>query len=361
MPNGPPMPTYTAISYAWGPAVPTARIVINGKLFVIRQNLYEGLRALLQCGHYEELFWVDQLCIDQMNTAERNHQVQMMGKIYTSAIRVLAWLGYGNINSELAFGILKKAMDNIPITPAIPTPPTAFADYNLKLFSDNSWEEIAHVIDLLRQPYWTRLWIVQEIVLANELILMYGHHSWYLRPNVQDPTVDLPFEILASNLLVACGKQVDWVDSFRAIYQAFNVLKHYAKHVAGRIIDPQYNNYISMSDAIRMALDRHCSDLRNKVFAPQNCVSADGRIDIDYSLSASEVFLRFLNRYKFVHADLETYRLHGTILRSLGEMMTLGRLSDRDLERLLFGTEVVDEYYSPLNAQLELEGGMPTS
>lgn len=40
------------------------------------------------------MFWIDALCIDQENLAERNHQVTQMGKIYASAYRVVSWLGW---------------------------------------------------------------------------------------------------------------------------------------------------------------------------------------------------------------------------------------------------------------------------
>lgn len=35
----------------------------------------------------------DQLCIDQGSTQEQNHQVAMMGRIYSTACETLAWLG----------------------------------------------------------------------------------------------------------------------------------------------------------------------------------------------------------------------------------------------------------------------------
>lgn len=37
--------------------------------------------------------WVDQICINQDNTAERNYQVGIMGKIYQAGHQILVWLG----------------------------------------------------------------------------------------------------------------------------------------------------------------------------------------------------------------------------------------------------------------------------
>lgn len=37
--------------------------------------------------------WIDQICIDQSNTHEKNQQVAIMSKIYSKAYIVLSWLG----------------------------------------------------------------------------------------------------------------------------------------------------------------------------------------------------------------------------------------------------------------------------
>jgi hypothetical protein len=42
---------------------------------------------------FEEPIWIDALCIDQGCNAERGHQVQRMGSIYSNAQEVFVWLG----------------------------------------------------------------------------------------------------------------------------------------------------------------------------------------------------------------------------------------------------------------------------
>lgn len=39
------------------------------------------------------LLWIDQLCIDQNNTAEQSQYVNMMGSIFRHAEQVIMWLG----------------------------------------------------------------------------------------------------------------------------------------------------------------------------------------------------------------------------------------------------------------------------
>ncbi|PMD12806.1 hypothetical protein NA56DRAFT_531324, partial [Hyaloscypha hepaticicola] len=37
--------------------------------------------------------WIDQICIDQENELEKNHQVARMGLLFAWAEQVLTWLG----------------------------------------------------------------------------------------------------------------------------------------------------------------------------------------------------------------------------------------------------------------------------
>jgi Heterokaryon incompatibility protein (HET) len=48
----------------------------------------------------ERQFWIDALCINQEDVSERNHQVRMIGKIYSQAQGIVAWLGRARNNSD---------------------------------------------------------------------------------------------------------------------------------------------------------------------------------------------------------------------------------------------------------------------
>jgi Heterokaryon incompatibility protein (HET) len=53
-------------------------------------NLRDALQVFLA---FAADFWVDALCIDQMDVPERNQQVRSMADIYSIAACVIAWLG----------------------------------------------------------------------------------------------------------------------------------------------------------------------------------------------------------------------------------------------------------------------------
>lgn len=353
-------PPYCAVSYAWGSPLPACQILVNGQLFVVRENLYECLRALRHCGHDEELFWVDQLCINQQNLAERNHQVHLMGSIYSHANHVLAWLGYGELNARLAFDILHMVSDE-----AADFINQKDCFHGLELVAPNalrntSREDMSHVIALTQQPYWTRLWVVQEVVLAHDLIFMYGHHKWQLRMTKVN-TSSYPFwQSIASSIYKVYRSQISASVKF---YEAFKLLAYREERVRRWLREPdlQQGLAINLGRAISMAEPRICSDIRDKVFALQMCVSQHERIDIDYGLSSAQVFLRVLRQYRSFYADREEIKddIGNRVcsdLRRISQMMALKPWTDEEFMQFVFGTWEVDESDLRLCAKLEPEG-----
>ncbi|KAH6632575.1 heterokaryon incompatibility protein-domain-containing protein [Chaetomium tenue] len=101
----PTPPTFTALSYVWGspPTPPTTttttttttpppHLTISTHRLPVTANLHSALTRLTRqrwAGH----LWVDALCINQRDTAEKNTQVPLMSRIYGAAAQVLVWLG----------------------------------------------------------------------------------------------------------------------------------------------------------------------------------------------------------------------------------------------------------------------------
>lgn len=101
------MPVYTAVSYTWGEEAPLHTVLIDGARFQIRSNLHSYLYTItLTEETNDHWFWIDQICIDQANTRERNAQVQLMDAIYNTAKKVHVWLGEGDQVYRLAFSAL---------------------------------------------------------------------------------------------------------------------------------------------------------------------------------------------------------------------------------------------------------------
>ena len=96
---------YTALSYSWGRSSTqkSFKIYINGREFVVLENLYNALMALRKPDDIHRL-WIDKICINQNKNdegyAEKKIQIPLMGRLYSQAQSVIIWLGAAGNDSD---------------------------------------------------------------------------------------------------------------------------------------------------------------------------------------------------------------------------------------------------------------------
>ena len=88
------LPEYEALSYAWGTEKPECPISVDGQCLMVRPNLRAALQVFWPMPPSQSRWlWIDAICIDQENLPESGEQVLRKGHIYSSASRLLVWLG----------------------------------------------------------------------------------------------------------------------------------------------------------------------------------------------------------------------------------------------------------------------------
>ena len=151
---------------------PPEKIFLQGKRKEVTPNLFAALRRLRdRC--LPSLLWVDSLCIDQGNTEEKNHQIGLMSLIYARAGRVLMWLGEEANDSGLAMLLLffldfELSQHDYKLSPDYKH---LFLKLLLDMFDTVNNIALWHLLD---RSYWSRVWIVQEVVLAKDATLCCG-------------------------------------------------------------------------------------------------------------------------------------------------------------------------------------------
>ena len=186
-------PPYTAISYAWGdPKSETCPVRIDGRPIYIRQNLWHFLDQV-RLNYKIGFLWIDAICIDQNNPVEKSEQVLKMGHIYSRATEVYAWLGEADCETNRVFDVLHEFRDRkreagFPIhydaAEQLSYHRQLFRDIyedkvgalpqKSKLDDDMLHEEFNWLRPLYVRPYWSRVWIVQELVLAKVVVVCCG-------------------------------------------------------------------------------------------------------------------------------------------------------------------------------------------
>jgi hypothetical protein len=187
-------PSYCALSYTWGDQASTESITINGKVSVVRTNCAYVLRQAF-ASRSSKYYWIDAICIDQTSTQEKNHQVAMMGQLYKRAAHVSACVGPHAGDSEFLFQTMDKyrsLLKNINAhvsdsgsnssgswSVVNPVPQTRWLA--LKCFfamKASTRRRLAYAyIEFMTRPYFSRVWILQELYLATEISCCCGMDS----------------------------------------------------------------------------------------------------------------------------------------------------------------------------------------
>jgi len=166
--------SYMALSYVWGEPNFTDVILIEGKRLAITNSLGAALRRLRPpAGHPPLRLWVDQICINQRDTVERNNQVRLMHAIFRDASRVLVWLGTDpEGHAARAFQIanaLRSIFDDKLLASLCKA-----KGANFDWIPIENWKSLR---ELSKLPWFRRAWIPQEIGTEADAVVHWGAES----------------------------------------------------------------------------------------------------------------------------------------------------------------------------------------
>ncbi|KAI1395689.1 heterokaryon incompatibility protein-domain-containing protein [Hypoxylon fuscum] len=155
---------FEALSYTWGGSSENRTIQLNQKGgHVVTDNLYYALRRLRN-RRTKRVIWIDAICINQTDFDEKGHQVAMMGDIYSSASRVLIWIGESEKEDVPESGVRGSVKVKYW---------KLYRQQNAFLFPRRAH----HFINAIRKTvphWWERAWIVQEAACAKDIRVMFG-------------------------------------------------------------------------------------------------------------------------------------------------------------------------------------------
>lgn len=160
---------YDAISYTWGSALQPFTLHTTEGNIPITTSLYVALMRMRK--HKEAIWlWVDAICINQKDDIEKAAQISMMPDIFRSATRVYAWIGEEEDGScEVIETIKQIAKQRLE-----PTMPSANRYQDIPPLGRTFWNNLGR---LLERKWFRRIWIVQEIVLARDIMVLCGKES----------------------------------------------------------------------------------------------------------------------------------------------------------------------------------------
>jgi hypothetical protein len=161
---------------------------IGERKYKATNNLRDGLVQIMLSGFGRGWIWADAVCIDQENNSEKEGQVAMMDEIYARALAVVVWLGadtadlggfcwvHGEVFDALGVYIARYGLEDLmarrPLDPGFTArlgvvPP------------GGSWVEVwrEYFRFCRRRRWFSRAWVVQEVTLARQVVVLCGERE----------------------------------------------------------------------------------------------------------------------------------------------------------------------------------------
>ena len=239
---------YETLSYVWGNQQCGRIVHIAGHDVEVTSNLYAALLRLRDPNTIRAL-WVDQLCINQWDDAEKAEQVNLMRLIYKHCSRCLIWLGevedgFTVQDAEAAFAFIRlfAVCHNQPapdVPPNLQTP---------RVIEGAS--QALKAMMLNENPWWSRIWTVQEAVLPQKATFRWGPLS-------------IPLEALERAAHNMCYNKIP-VDLQPTLYQLYGNPDNFTAPVRGLDIARQGELPLDLLQRWRY---REATDPRDKIYA----------------------------------------------------------------------------------------------
>ncbi|KAH8681849.1 heterokaryon incompatibility protein-domain-containing protein [Xylariales sp. PMI_506] len=267
-------PKFEALSYIWGDDRAHDTITLNGYPFEVRSNLRDALlflRRQYASGMTTQSFWIDAICINQSNIEERNRQLRIMDQIYSRASTVVVWLGssYTELQREFV-GVKPEDSDDRTEEP---------------LQIDNSAQK-----NMVRRqcvdPYWERLWILQEIGRARQLRVCFGQQSF------------------------------TW-DNYMHLITMHNSDGSTGPLRLNRLLrQEKYNDAHTLKRLLEEHREAKCSEPRDKIYGLIGLASDAAQFPMDYSKSLYDVWtdtMVFMNKRKLFTDESQILPIGGLV------------------------------------------------
>lgn len=279
---------FEALSYTWVDPFDKTPIYIVGNravaVLMVPRNCFDALKALrLRMG--TRLLWIDAICINQNDLAERSSQVRMMARIFASASSTLIYVGKHTPSSlivfrelsEAAYGCIERCSYCNRFEPVRGRPSNVV---------------IQGLEELIHRPWFRRVWVLQESFVSRE------RH------------------------IIMCGEDVVSWDMLNALFFGYQHSRMtpsplpFAWEPRNALFKAEGSAWYNLWLCLHAARGSLASDSRDKVFSLKALIGKEqDRLDqlIDYTKTAEEIFtalariflkavgIKFLARIRHAH------------------------------------------------------------
>lgn len=282
---------YEALSYVWGSTDNPENVSVVSSFttdkdenmslsacsaapLLVTQNLAVALRHLRR-QDVARILWIDAICVDQQNIAERGEQVGKMAQIYSLAARVVIWVGPASPDSDLAMQLVEHLGQAVRIDERTGMITSASNGEAEPHWADTAQplpygeDELCALEKLFWRPWFERLWVVQEVMTSIDAVMVCGRQeaAWQS-------------VMVAVSCLITKTTKTPKGDELLCHLQEINYL-----------FDPRVNT--TTHSMVSLTRGLKCADDRDRIYACLRLDKDRGNMKPDYSLSTIQVYRDF--------------------------------------------------------------------
>ncbi|PVH80399.1 HET-domain-containing protein [Cadophora sp. DSE1049] len=273
-------PPYSALSYTWGDTTKRKPITVENadsegiplRQISITSNLDSALRRIRpETGTLT--IWIDFLCIDQGNLVERSQQAGIMREVYQRATAVYVWLGEADESSARAWRLMEDIVGG----------DGGFRETLMIVEDPERRDDINALHTLFRRPYWTRIWVIQEVNSGGKAVTVYCG----------------PQKILWTDLDLVCDRLREVNKVLTAINSNDATLSNALMNGGPKKLTlstysaPENQNNPSLFELLLTHQAKDSSDEKDKVYALVGISSSAASFGpLDYTASTPSTFIR---------------------------------------------------------------------
>ena len=152
---------YHALSYVWGEPIFPHRIHCDKGHLMVTKSLHSALQHYRLTRDVRHL-WIDAICINQNDNAERSQQVLLMQRIYSKSKLMYTWLGEATAAHRKAFDFMSEIL-------SLPT-----IRFSIAFMQRFDQAAIDSLTVLFRNPWFRRCWTYQELISCKDAEIACG-------------------------------------------------------------------------------------------------------------------------------------------------------------------------------------------
>ncbi|TKA82167.1 hypothetical protein B0A55_02027 [Friedmanniomyces simplex] len=286
-------PNYETLSYCWGTSSDLHTNPCNGQRLQVTQTEHKALHAL-RIPDRSRLVWIDQPCINQKDDAEKVQQVTIMQDIYQRSSLTIAWLGDASDHTDTALKAAHRIIMAATSDAFLKTLREAFGGpwsaHSMKRLVERrrdwgdarpSRSEWTSMSVLRGRPWFTRMWVIQEVAVSGRVLLQCG-----------EARLDFAELMWAVSLAM-----MSTADRKRQVSLGHSAMKQLTFLSSSRQAEPS-DARLRLPRLLRAAQSFGATDPRDKLFTLYGLTITDlSSLDLkaDYSSPADWVYMKTLS------------------------------------------------------------------